>query len=239
MRKLFILVMFVTLIAGCSDNTEPVIQKVENIGNKGDNSKPELIEEEVEDEQEIIEYIDFSVDDQLVRVNLDGIPILNNYLIGIIDKETAVEGMNLEEIEGQSIYLLEFSCQNDLCSYLIINQNEEDQSYLLTDLARYETTHFSPDGSKLAIQFSRPSSHDYPLHHIITINTETWELLDLQNETESESILQYTWPYISVEWIDDTSISVTKQSLIGNDEGEKNPTLENQNNTTTSILTIK
>jgi len=200
-------------ITSCSGEAETDIEHVISDPDN-DISEPEHVEEEADDDVE--EYIEFFLDDEQVTINLPGLPILNNYLQGSSNRKQATEEMNLTRIysDEEKIYLLEFSCNDSLCSYIILNQHRDNPSFLIADLARLSETKISPDTSKLLFLFERDSGPSEKLKNIVVIDIYNWNRLQLVNETTADPILDYKWPLNNVEWIDDDTISVNKPDSI-------------------------
>jgi hypothetical protein len=191
---------------------------IENVisGNpKNSKAEPELVEEEIDDD-EVEEYIEFYLNDEQVTINLKGLPILNNYLHGSANRKQSIEEMELTRVysDEENIYLLEFSCNDTLCSYLILNQNRDNPSFLIADLARSLETKLSPDESKLLFLFERDAGPSEGMKDIVVIDIMDWSRLQLINETTGETILGYKWPLNEVEWVDDETISVIKPDSI-------------------------
>ncbi|GAB3064148.1 hypothetical protein [Virgibacillus ainsalahensis] len=239
MRNFIFIAIFILLLSACSKN-EPAIIKQETSSNHH-SGKPELIEETTEEETK--GYIDFPVADELVRINLEMVPILKEYLAVIYDADEAIDQMKLERVhtQGESIYLLEFSCVSELCSYLLLNPSSDKQSYLLADMAKYTDMRASPDNNKLSFRFDRQKASPLPLTNIVVIDIKSWTTLSLNNEMNDDNILHYTWPILTFEWIDNESISIDipavtepTEELIykWQEEGERNIT-----NNTLRIIT--
>ncbi|GGA87694.1 hypothetical protein [Ornithinibacillus halotolerans] len=208
MKKLLGIILFLILLAACS-NSEPVIVKVDRQPNE-EQSEPELVEE-IRDE-EVDEFIEFSLEDELLRVNLKQIPILDAFLQGSENRQEIIEEMNLERIlnrEDNDVYLLEFSCNNDQCSYLLLSQNTDNTGHLVADLATFANFSISPDESKLLLRFTRNSKEQYPLSNIIVIDIDKWTILTLHNETITNNIFDFNWPIISASWIDEETITIS------------------------------
>ncbi|GAB3793089.1 hypothetical protein [Virgibacillus kimchii] len=216
--KLNLFIVFIlTLIFFVSCTSTSTETDIENVISNPENKKsePELIEEESEDE-EPEEFIEFFLDDEQVTINLKGTPILNNYLEGASSRQQSIEGMELIKVfsNEENIYLLEFSCNESRCSYIILNQNRENPSFLIADLAKLLETKLSPDESKLLFLFERDSGASQALKDIVVIDIGTWEKLQLLNETTEDTVTGYTWPLNDVEWVDNETISVNKPDAI-------------------------
>src|SRR5690625_33580 len=203
MSKRLILIFLILFTVACQSN-EPVIVKQEQT-TSSTISDPELIESEVE--QEADQYIEFSLPYEQVVINLKMVPILNEFLHFIDDKEKAVEKMNLLPIHlGEStIYLLEFSCQQNQCSYLVLDQSKDNPTYLIADLAKYAYTSISPDKTMMFIKFNRKTSLSLPVTDLVIIDLEHWNILPLKSQSGKE-FLNYKWPINTVTWINETTL---------------------------------
>ncbi|PAV28800.1 hypothetical protein CIL05_14325 [Virgibacillus profundi] len=212
--KKILSILILILLAACVKE-EPAIEKTDTVTDDPSN-EPELVEEVNENEDEVEEYIEFAFEDEQIRINLKMVPILDAYLNAVNDRQTAIEKMEIERIyaDSPSMYLLEFSCQNNLCSYLLFNSNADTQTYLLADLAKSVSMIGSPDHTKMLFLFQRNSSLPLPLTNMVVIDLEAWEPLPLINETTDSNILDYTWPLISAEWIDNETISAAKPAVL-------------------------
>lgn len=199
------LFIFIILIA-CKANDASVIVKKEATTDPVI-SEPELIEEETKADDDPL--IEFSLPYEQVVINLKMVPILDDYLRLIDNKINAIEQMNLIPIHSGSntIYLLEFSCQNDLCSYLVIDQSKDNQTYLVADLAKYVSTSIAPDQTKMIITFDRHTSLSTPRTNLVAIDLENWEILSLKAQSDDHDFLNYHWPITSVTWINEQTIS--------------------------------
>jgi hypothetical protein len=208
--SLFLMTLFIVSCTSVESDIEDVISDPEN-----QKTAPELIEEQTEDD-EPEEYIEFYLDDEQVTINLRGMPILNNYLQGSSDRKQSIEEMDLTRVysDEENIYMLEFSCKDNLCSYIILNQNRDNPSFLIADLAKALETKLSPDESKLLFLFERDAGPSEELKDLVVIDIRNWNRLQLVNETTADPILEYKWPLKEVEWQDDETISVIKPDSI-------------------------
>ncbi|MFD1039043.1 hypothetical protein ACFQ3N_11680 [Virgibacillus byunsanensis] len=212
MVKRILLVCVFLLITACSES-EPTVVKKET-DPKNPNQEPELVEETKEDKTE--EYIEFTLPDEQVMVHLEMVPILYEYIHATKNRQQAIEEMNMHRInvEETDLYLLEFSCHDELCSYLLLDQSKDNQAYLIADLAKLIQTKISSDSAKVLFQFNRTdTSLPLPLTDLVVVNLNQWEPVALINETNETVTLDYTWPIITVEWINDTTINALKPDI--------------------------
>ncbi|MFB4169522.1 hypothetical protein [Virgibacillus sp. JSM 102003] len=194
------------LLAACSE--EPVIvQKDTKLVDP--NQDPEFVEEQNEDE-EVDQYIEFALPEEEVMINLEMVPILDAYLQATQSRQQALEKMNMFRISAtdKNLYLLEFSCHDELCSYLLLDQTMDNQAYLVADLAKYIQAKVSPENTKILLRFNRNLKTPSPYSNIAVIDLEEWELLPLVNETNDKDLLNYKWPILAANWVDDDTISV-------------------------------
>lgn len=211
MQKSLGFLFFLMLILAACSNEQPAIVKVET---PPENTKdePELIEEITENEK-VDEYIEFTLEEEVVRVNLNQIPILSSYLHAAKDRQRVIETMDFQHLlnkDDNDIYLLEFSCnQMEHCSYLLLDHNSENTDFLVADLAKYEEFILSPEETKLLIKFSRDTSQGYFVSNIVVIDLEEWTIMSLENDDITTNLLDFNWPILSVGWMDEESISIS------------------------------
>ncbi|WP_067730098.1 hypothetical protein [Oceanobacillus damuensis] len=212
MIKKFIMISVLLVAAGCSSNSK-AIEKVDTVPLETE-KQPALIEQEEEDEIE--QYIEFFLNDEQVLINLQMVPILKEYLNGVKNRKATINEMKLERLplDDHQIYLLEFSCFSEACSYLLFNQSGENPAYLVADLAKFKKMLVSPEESKVAIQFGRINNQNFETDHLVVTDLKQWKVLSLNNETNDANILNYKWPYVTVHWIDEESLNVNIPDVI-------------------------
>ncbi|WP_010096852.1 hypothetical protein [Ornithinibacillus scapharcae] len=211
MKKILgLLFLFVLVLTACS-HEQPAIVKVETPP-EDTKEEPELIEE-VTDNEKVDEFIEFTLEEEVVRVNLNQIPILSSYLHAVKDRQQVIEKMDFQHllnIDDNDIYLLEFSCNKaDHCSYLLLDHNSENTDFLVADLASYEEFILSPEGTKLLLKFSRDTSQEYSVSNIVVIDLQEWDIMSLENDDIENNLLDYNWPILSTSWVDDESILIS------------------------------
>lgn len=235
MKKCLLGITILLLLSACA-NSEPAIVKEETMPEP--DSEPELVEEEIDDAEQVDEFIEFPLQDEQITVNLEMVPILSEYLSAIPDRKKEIEEMTIDRLHAkdESIYLLEFSCHNELCSYLLFSQEKEKQAYLLADLAKTSNIITSPDNTKLLFQFNREGSLPLSLANIVVIDIENWKTVSLSNYTNEANILDYTWPLLQAEWIDNETISVEKPSVIEPTDELIDEWLKTEEASTTNII---
>ncbi|MFC4024274.1 hypothetical protein ACFOUV_10765 [Oceanobacillus longus] len=213
MIKKLILISALLLITGCSNSSSKVIEKLDTNLNEP-NQQPTLFEQRKEEKVE--QFIEFPLEDEQVLINLEMVPILREYLNGVKSRTDSISEMKLEKLplDNHQIYLLEFSCFHDACSYLIFNQTGENPAYLVADLAKSTNLLISPDQSKVALQFSRLNGQNMQLNNLVVIDLTNWQVLSLENETSDANILNYTWPYVTVEWIDEQKLTISTPDVL-------------------------
>ncbi|GAA0613754.1 hypothetical protein GCM10009001_33740 [Virgibacillus siamensis] len=211
MVKKFLLIGLLLLTA-CSE--EPVIVKKEEPPKNADQD-PEIVEQQSSDNKAADKFIEFALPDEQVMINLEMVPILNVFLKTVVNKDKAIADMDLTRINADSknLYLLEFSCHNELCSYLLLDQSQKNQAYLVADMAQSMQIQLSPDDSKIMLHFNREQSLPVPLSDITVINLDEWKPVKLKNITTEEKLLGFSWPLISSFWVDNNTIEVLKPNV--------------------------
>ncbi|MTW88049.1 hypothetical protein F3157_20865 [Virgibacillus dakarensis] len=206
-KKIVLLLVVLAFITACSKH-EPVVVKKE--ANADPNENPELVEQN-NDDDDTDEFIEFALPEEKVMVNLKMVPILNSYLEASANRAEAIKTMTILPIQAgnANLYLLEFSCSNDLCSYILLDQSKDNPALLVADLARTVQSKLSPDNSKILLQFNREASLPIPLTNLVVVDLVEWEQISLTNETNDLQVLAYHWPIITAEWTDDQTITVS------------------------------
>ncbi|BAC13342.1 hypothetical protein ACFQ4N_10320 [Oceanobacillus iheyensis] len=211
----FTLIMLIILLIGlvaCSDNNDVIIKKVESAEEAKD---PVLIEEVDEKDEEVDQFIEFFLEDEQLTIHLNRVPILDYYLQGAENRDEAIKNMNMQHlpIEDRLIYLLEFACMNERCSYIIFNHDDESNAaILLADVARFSNYYVSPNNQNIIFQFIR-ESQNVPLSHLVSIDLIDWRVVSLIMPESDDTIIEYTRPIIGIDWINDQEINVISPKL--------------------------
>lgn len=210
MRKILVLLLICSLFSACSDDEALVpINSIE--GEAEQNTATFSEQEELEDgNEEIDNFIEFIVDDEVVSISIKDIPILKQYLQVQKHPEEKIAEMELKNLgEGQlNFYLLRFSCIKEHCSYLLLHPDSKKSAFLLADFAKFESSQLSPDHTKVAVRFKRLNEQGIPLDHIVVFDLNGWKPLSLSNMDDENGMLQYTWPITSYQWIEDNMIEI-------------------------------
>lgn len=206
------ILMLIILLLASACQEEPVIVKQDISSEDEPIKEPELLEKENNKDEVVEEFIEFSIPNEKIVVNLTRVPILKEYIRTMDNKEEVISKMNLIPINTDvgTVYLLEFSCDNELCSYLLFNQNEENQAFLIADLAKHNYTSFSPDNKKVLFKFNRNTSFPIGLSNLLVVDLENWSIQSLyNNEDKGLDVLHYKYPIITAEWVDEQTIVIT------------------------------
>ncbi|MBM7572194.1 hypothetical protein [Aquibacillus albus] len=233
MRIIGVMISFtIFLLASCSNDT-PAITKIDSSEEEIDQN-PELVEKEVEskNESKVKTTIEFYLPEETVVINLDGVSILKQYLSNVDNKRYVINKMLLTPLEipeYESLYLLQFSCENNACSYLLLDQKDEGRSYLVADLAKFRSAIPSQDGNKLVLVFTR-SDDGLTTNKVVPLDINDWETLKLEpfvsddpdkeakrriGDSEDVEIKEelvftdYRWPISLVKWKDNETLVVT------------------------------
>ncbi|MFC2950285.1 hypothetical protein [Virgibacillus sediminis] len=209
LRKILLFTTLLFVSASCSNTEEPAIIKQESTSS---GTQPELIEEEQEDEK--IEFIEFPLDNEQITINLQAVPILKGYLAAAEQPNEKIEEMELMLIHPEkNIYLLEFSCVNQQCSYLLLNPSEDNKAFLLADLAMYEGIESSPDGNRIVFRFARDHTSGLPVADLIAIDIPKWTKLSITDTEGNKELSGYNQPIQEVEWVNNEQLRADFPSL--------------------------
>lgn len=214
MRRNLTLLIILILFTSCStdDNEGSIVKATDTIEEVLSNPDAEL----TETEEEFEKYIEFDVDEEQVLVDISKVPILYDFLRIQQNPSRAIQKMNVEklEIEQQNIYILSFSCMKERCSYLLFHQDQSKSAFLVADMAKFINVFISPNQSKIALQFNRAGDEAIPLSDLIVFDIYNWQPLSLKSDETTTNILNYTWPFVAVEWVDDEQIAISIPELI-------------------------
>lgn len=96
-----------------------------------------------------------------------------------------------------------------------MNQDQGDQSLLIADIAKHKFTSFSPTEQKVLFKFNRNITLPIGLSHIVVVNLEDWQLqFFTPQHLDSSDILNYKYPIITTEWIDEHTILMTTPDVL-------------------------
>lgn len=209
MLKRILLFLLLLLLAACSKEPSIIIQEITDSAGE---TSIDIVEEGFSDEEQF-QFLEFTLSDQQIRLNIDKIPILDNYLENHIDKNQAIQEMQLIQIlkdKFDSIFLLSFACQDSACSYVLIN-TETEYSQLLADQAQIIKINPSPDESYLLIQFERQLlNKNWLTNKLVIFELEKWEEVILtEDDNNMTSLHSFRWPILNIEWISDNELEIT------------------------------
>ena len=213
MKKILTLFLL-CLLVGCSKQPPIVVQEdVEPT----DETSIKFIEEVQDNDDEILQFLEFTITDRIVTLNINDIPILSNYLKQHTDKETAIQEMQLIQMMSanfDTIFLLSFACQANSCSYLFIN-TETAESQLLADQAKVKKIEPTEDLEHLLVVFKRPlRNFPWDAHKLVVFETDGWTNVVLtEAEQELISLHGFRWPILNTTWLNDRELEITLPSV--------------------------
>lgn len=215
------ILFFSIFLIGCAEETPAIVQK-DVAGNEEESA---ILVEQTEDEsrtEEVNTMIEFNLENEQIMIELSQVPILENYLVQIQDRQLALENMKLEKIDSStkdSLYLLSFSIHEDIGSYLLLDRSDQGNSLLLADLATVSDIVPSPDGSKLLFVFNRQKPEKlWKTSKMVIIDVENFSPLSTTNEKDL-IFSSFKWPIENISWQDNESILVNIPAI-------EEPTLE-------------
>ncbi|WP_018932840.1 hypothetical protein [Gracilibacillus lacisalsi] len=201
-----IIIVSLILLIGCSNQeSEPMITKEDP-----DQPIDELLDqEEIPQEKEDPE-VEFILEDEIITLNTDNITILGAYLNTVENRDRAIANMKLEKLELDRLYLLSFNCSSTTCSYLLLDRNEPNRSFLIDDLIYLKEVIPSPDQSNLVFILDELQGDTWKV-----FNLEAWDTVKFEPPPPAEDInIQ------SAEWLDEESIIIKYQQLPDDNEQE-------------------
>ncbi|WP_117169865.1 hypothetical protein [Paraliobacillus sediminis] len=204
------ILMISIFLVGCSDDTPAIVQNDIN----GNEEESAILVEQTEDESsenEANTMIEFNLENEQIMIELSQVPILENYLAQIQDRQQALDDMKLEKIDSStkdSLYLLSFSLYEDSGSYLLLDRSDQGSSLLLADLATVSDIIPSPDASKLLFIFNRQNPEkSWQRNKVVILDVENFTPLGVTNEKDL-LFTSFKWPIENIAWQDNETILV-------------------------------
>ncbi|MDC3416560.1 hypothetical protein [Aquibacillus salsiterrae] len=226
MQNLLLFFLLAFLLAACSNET-PAITKVESDETNKEQS-PVLIEKEKESksDEEVERSIEFNLPKEQVLINLDQVTILKQYLAGITNKRFEINQMQLSQVlDFESLYLLRFSCRQDTCSYLLLDQDGDGRSFLLEDLTKLDKIQTSSDKEKLLFTFNRVEDEiENPSTKLLVMDLASWKPVPLVNEQFNGNLNTYQTNIANAEWKNDNTLSIKLENTAVAPPKENNKT---------------
>ncbi len=208
-----IVISLMTILTGCRDNPPIVVEEqTETI----DQEETSLIEETVKNET--VEIIEFQLKEEIVKLGLADIPIIDHYLAQHQNKARAIDQMTLSPITltDKTLYILTFAKKGATGSYLLIDTAEQI-STLIADQVKLER-YYLLNETTLLFNFSE-SLRDVDLsrHQLLAYSTDKLEPLPLEvtsDRVTAHALQTFTWPILDVVMHDDNIIHLTLPDLI-------------------------
>ncbi|WP_208589415.1 hypothetical protein [Gracilibacillus suaedae] len=202
--KIAVIISLILLIACSNQESEPMITKEEP-----DQPIDELLDHEETPQEKESPEVEFVLEDEIITLNTENITILGAYLNTVDDRDRAIANMNLEKLDLDRLYLLSFNCSSTTCSYLLLDRNEPNRSFLVDDLVHLKEVILSPDQSKLLFILN-----EFQVDTWRVFNLEDWTTVKFE-PTPPEAIHIQT-----AEWLDEESITIKYQQLPDDTEQE-------------------
>lgn len=199
-----ILLLSLFFLAACA-RSEPAIVR-EPVSDVPD-EEIILTEEKVEDS--IVQHLEFVIDDQLISINLNEVPIIKHYLAQHNNRDLAVQNMMLEPVfsDSRDYYHLRFNCNGDLCSVLLIDTGSA-RTYLLADQVTFQTITGLDNRRQLYLIERGLANQSHVRGRILVFDFNTFQAESLLSDTiDVDQIRQPLWPIQSVR-IEDNHIYV-------------------------------
>ena len=212
--KKIIFFIFIVLVACSNEEEEPMLTKGEP---EQESIQEEISEKPVEKENLNIE---FSLEEEIITLNTENIPILENYLDTVPKTDVAIEKMELTKLEPERLYLLTFNCQEKTCSNLLLDRNTPNRSFLIDDLVHIKDTIPSTDNSKLLIILEEKQ-----VDRFMVFNLADWTPTKFTTSVTMSDDIRIT----SGEWIEEETIHLEYTVIADDTVNEIELTEENIN----------
>ncbi len=191
------------LIACSNQDNEPMITK-EDPEQPIDELLDEEAVQETSQEKENPE-VEFVLKDEIITLNTENITILGAYLNTVNNRNRAISNMKLDKLELDRLYLLSFNCSSSTCSYLLLDRNEPNRSFLVDDLINLKDVILSPDQSKLLFIINESQTDSWKV-----FNIEEWATVQFKPSPPEKISIQ------TANWHDEESFTIEYQQLPDN-----------------------
>ncbi|QDP40014.1 hypothetical protein [Radiobacillus deserti] len=224
MKHSIVCVLFLLILSACSNSDQEVAITKKSVKTDETVQEDPVLEDTSMDSEEEKMVLEFTLPNEQIIINLEHVPILSQFLRGVNDQKAVIRDMELIKLEvsKQPYYLLEFACYQERCSYLLLDQSGNGQSFLLTDLARYKQMAPSPDNTKMLFLFERKKTKNQTTlftHQVQIFDIEEWKPVKVETEEYS---LDYSLPILNASWENDEQIELS----IADVSSLESPTLE-------------
>lgn len=195
----FLFICLLLFIVGCEKEEPPFVK----IDSKEENTQKVNTTQPKKERTSI----KLQFEDQQIKINLNSVPILKEYITTSKDPEKLIQQMRIIPLNTSvlHIYLLEFSCVNTSCSYLLLNEQQDKKTVLLTDMASFIQSISSADQQKTLLHFQREGDYDIQNSKVIAVDMKDGKFMKITPE-RTDFKLNYNWPLMDIEWGDDQTI---------------------------------
>ncbi|MGP4040469.1 hypothetical protein ACTWP4_11350 [Gracilibacillus sp. D59] len=197
MKKIFI-VSLILLFACSNQDEEQMIVKEETKQPIDDLLDQEVVQETPQEKENL--DVEFVLEDEIITLNTKNITILGAYLSTVNNRKKAISNMKLEKLDLNRLYLLSFNCSQNTCSYLLLDRNEPNRSFLVDDLIHLKEMIPSPDQSKLLFIIDNYKTDSWKV-----FNLEDWTTIKFEPPPPEEIRIQ------TATWLDEETINIEYQ----------------------------
>ncbi|WP_130859791.1 hypothetical protein [Gracilibacillus phocaeensis] len=200
-------IFLLLMLCACDNDQEDLMitKETDAMSNETVEQPPEQAEP-IEEQHEI----EFALDDEVIVLNTNNITILKSFLATTNDREQAVANMKLEKLMLEKLYLLSFNCQDEKCSFLLLDRKEPNRSLLLDDMVKLKEIIPSPEETQLFILFEHKNKDVWKVFQL-----EDWEMAPFQAEAELEDLR-----VIEANWQDEQNIHIQYHLITNSDPQE-------------------
>ncbi|MBH0228903.1 hypothetical protein [Halobacillus yeomjeoni] len=208
---LFICIIMILVLTGCQ-NYQPIAEATTT---EQEPSTEPIQEKEKQKESDTIPELNLHINEKTYTITQKSYPILYRYVSGFENPEKQLNALNYSPLlEDQ--YLIEFACQNNTCSHIVLDFHLET-SFLLNDLSVLKSFDWSTDKRFISFLFERSNNDGVKKHHLAIMDLYTLEPASLEL-VEDEPLIplpnQYQYEIKSVKFIDGNQIQIETEDII-------------------------
>lgn len=166
------------------------------------------------------EELVFKIDSENISLQIDQLPLLKSYLELVEEPKNEIDQMRFSRITtlpDQQLFLLGYSCDVNMCSYLLIDkQGDKLRSFLVSDLSLFREATLSPDYSKIMLTFQRNVSLTVVRNDLVIIDLKKWAFIPLHDKATAFKVLNFQYPIINSSWITNKTIEINIPNVTEN-----------------------
>ncbi|MGG1660514.1 hypothetical protein [Brevibacillus sp. NRS-1366] len=172
---------------------------------------------------EAIEELTISFDSKQIKVSVDQIPSLREYLIqyDAAQRQEELERIVIRSFASETVGLfadISYSCGVKLCNHVLIQiKNDEIKTLPFGSSSIFQKALFSPDEKMLGIVLGRNEGTELVRNNLFVVDIKRLEAAKVACSSDVVNQLvevdSFIWPIHLIQWLDNKTLEVTVPQL--------------------------